>query len=158
MKKLLQTKIVLIALFVAVPALAAGTAATVGAGNDDGSPAVVEPVDAQPAADREDDVAQAVNEAADDQDGDVEGQVKPKEHQSEPADTEEQDNEQVGDDDQGENEQADDDQGENDDDQGEKEDAQGDEDSQGSGQVEQGDDGGQDDTGDDQSDDQGGDD
>ena len=61
MKKLLQTKMVLIALFVAVPALAAGTAAAVGTegSGDDETPALVEPVDAQPAADREDDVAEA---------------------------------------------------------------------------------------------------
>src|SRR5919204_549101 len=49
MKKLLQTKIVLIALLVAAPAVAAGTAATVGALEDDDAPAAVLPDDATPA-------------------------------------------------------------------------------------------------------------
>jgi hypothetical protein len=150
MKKLLHTKVALIALFVAIPALAAGTAAAVGGGGgDDESPAVVQPVDGQPAADREDDVT-----AADTGTAARPEHAKPNaDTQSDPADTEEQDNEQADEDDQGEDEQADDDdQGENedvqDDDQGENDDAQGDEDDQGD-QVDQGDD---------QSDDQGGDD
>jgi hypothetical protein len=145
MKKLLHTKVALIALFVAIPALAAGTAAAVGGGADDESPAVVQPVDAQPAADREDDVTAAdTGTAARPQ------HAKPNAHtQSDPADTEEQDNEQADEDDQGEDEQADeDDQGENedvqDDDQGENDDAQGDEDDQGD-QGDQGDDQGGDD-------------
>ena len=143
MKKLLHTKVALIALFVAIPALAAGTAAAVGGGGGDESPAVVQPVDAQPAADREDDLTAADTETA------ARPQhAKPKVHtQSDPADTEEQDNEQADENDQGEDAQADEDvQDENedvqDDDQGENDDAQGDDDDQG----------------DDQSDDQGGDD
>jgi hypothetical protein len=153
MKKLLQTKTVLIALFVAVPALAAGTAAALGGGGDEGSTSVVQPVDLQPAADREDDVTAAEDGVADDN-GDAPHHVKPKAHtQSDPADTEEQDAEQADEDDQGESEQADeDDQGDNEDvqedDQGEDTDAQGDEDDQGD----------QGDQGDDTSDDQGGDD
>jgi hypothetical protein len=149
MMKLLRTKTVLIALFVAVPALAAGTAAAVG-GGDEGSTSVIQPVDLQPAAGREDDVTAAEDGAADDN-GDAPRHVKPKAHtQSDPADTEEQNAEQADEDDQGENEQADeDDQGENedvqDDDQGEDTDAQGDEGDQG-------------DQGGDTSDDQGGDD
>ena len=101
MKKLLQTKTVLIALFVAVPALAAGTAAAVGGGGDEGSTAVVQPVDLQPAADREDDVTAAEDGAADDN-GDAPHHVKPKAHtQSDPAGTEDQDAEQADEDDQG---------------------------------------------------------
>ena len=138
MKKLLQTKTVLIALFVAVPALAAGTAAAVGGGGDEGSTSVVQPVDLQPAAGRGDDVTAAEDGAADDN-GDAPHHVKPKAHtQSDPADTEEQNAEQADEDDQGENEDV------QDDDQGENTDAQGDEDDQG-------------DQGDDTSDDQGGD-
>jgi hypothetical protein len=148
MKKLLHTKVALIALFVAIPALAAGTAAAVGGGGDDENPAVVQPVGAQPAADREDDVTAAEDGAADTAAGPQ--HAKPNAHtQSDPADTEEQDNEQADQDDQGEDEQADeDDQGENedvqDDDQGENDDAQGDEDDQGD-QGDQGDDQGGDD-------------
>jgi hypothetical protein len=146
---------VLIALFVAVPALAAGTAAAVGGGGDEGSTSVVQSVDLQPAADREDDVTAAEDGAADDNgDAVAPHRVKPKAHtQSDPADSEEQDTEQADEDDQGQDEQADeDDQGENedvqDDDQGENTDAQGDDDDQGD----------QGDQGNDISDDQGGDD
>jgi hypothetical protein len=133
MKKLLQTKTVLIALFVAVPALAAGTAAAVGGGGGDEPTSVVQPVGMQPAADRED----VVTAADDNGDAAVPHHAKPKaDTQSDPADTEEQDTEQADEDDQGEDEQADeDDQGENedvqDDDQGENDDAQADEDGQG---------------------------
>ena len=87
MKKLLQTKFVVIALCVAAPALALGTAAAVGSAGDD-DPVAVLPAHVQLAADREDDVAEAAEDAAEDQ-------AKPKElrQQSDPADTEEQDNE-----------------------------------------------------------------
>src|SRR6266545_4818179 len=121
MKKLLQTKIVLIALLVAAPALAAGTAATVKSlGNGHRAPAArpAAPVSLGLTADREDDVAVA-EEEADDQGENADDQGD--DEQSEPAETEEQETE--VEDDQGEDN---DDQDEDDDDQGENEDEGGD--------------------------------
>src|SRR6266545_1677518 len=104
MKKLLQTKIVLIALLVAAPALAAGTAATVKSlGNGHRAPAArpAAPVSLGLTADREDDVAVAEEEADDQgENADDQGEVE----QSEDDQGEDNDDQDEDDDDQGENE------------------------------------------------------